>query len=612
VERISSASPQLGAGAVRSGARAPGIAWGPALTAIAGVLAAAFTFALVSGSDILVQRQLSAWVRAAFVLANVAGGAYTWWRRPGSGFGPLFALTGLLFALTSLNALAAPVAFTVGRVAYAIVMLALVCVCLSFPGSRLGSRLDRRFVGLLAAVDALVWLALLLLAEELPPSGPFADCAAACPENPLRVIDGAADAGRLLGDLANVVTVASFVAVTALLLGRMRESDRASRRTLAPLFLALSAVLVSLAAYTLVRQLSDARPPLLSAAVGATVLLLPAAILAGQVRGRLFAARRLGSLVADVAGTPVTGLDVQHLVGDALGDPTLTLARWDADANTYRDIEGSPIAALEAGRDRMSLELTRDGHPYALVRYHAAVDQPPDVVRGVAAGGLMLLDNARLAEERGRLVEELRASRARIATATHEGQVRIERDLHDGVQPHLSALLVKLGIARDMAEAEPELRALIDELGDDAAAAVTELRTLARGVYPPLLRERGLAAALQAFAMTAAVTVRVEERGRQATTPAATAAVYFTALEAIQNAIKHGGPAVTVEVTLDRGPRALAFAITDDGPGFDRGAIEVGVGLLSMEDRIGAAGGELAIRSAPGRGTTVEGWVPAD
>jgi signal transduction histidine kinase len=216
----------------------------------------------------------------------------------------------------------------------------------------------------------------------------------------------------------------------------------------------------------------------------------------------------------------------------------------------------------------------------------------------------MLLDNAGL-------VEELRASRARIAAATHEGQVTIERDLHDGVQPHLSALLVKLGIARDLAE-EPELRALIDELGDDAAAAVTELRTLARGVYPPLLRERGLAAALQAFAMTAAVTVRVEERGRQATTPAATAAVYFTALEAIQNAIKHGGPAVTVEVTLDRGPRALAFAITDDGPGFDRGAIEVGVGLLSMEDRIGAAGGELAIRSAPGRGTTVEGWVPAD
>ena len=222
----------------------------------------------------------------------------------------------------------------------------------------------------------------------------------------------------------------------------------------------------------------------------------------------------------------------------------------------------------------------------------------------------MLLENTRLANERGRLVEELRASRARIATATHEGQVRIERDLHDGVQPHLSALLVKLGIARDLA-GEPELEALIEELGDDATAAVRELRTLARGVYPPLLRERGLADALKAFAITAPVPVSVAEHGQHPAAAAATAAVYFTALEAIQNAIKHGGPAVTIDVTLERRPDALAFAVVDDGPGFDRGTVEVGVGLVSMQDRIGAAGGELEVRSARGGGTAVRGWVPA-
>jgi signal transduction histidine kinase len=213
----------------------------------------------------------------------------------------------------------------------------------------------------------------------------------------------------------------------------------------------------------------------------------------------------------------------------------------------------------------------------------------------------MLLDNARLAEE-------LRASRARIAAAAHEGRVQIERDLHDGVQPHLSALLVKLGIARDIA-GKGELGALIDELGDDAAAAVSELRTLARGIYPPLLRERGLAQALRAFALTAPVPVRVTEQGSQAASPAATAAVYFTALEAIQNAIKHAGPAVRIDVALERRPDALAFAVTDDGPGFDRRAVEAGVGLLSMEDRIGAAGGELEIDSSSG--TAVRGWVPS-
>ena len=85
-------------------------------------------------------------------------------------------------------------------------------------------------------------------------------------------------------------------------------------------------------------------------------------------------------------------------------------------------------------------------------------------MRGVVATGLLLLDNARL-------VEELRASRARMAVATHEGRVRIERDLHDGVQPHLNALLLKLAIARDIA-GDDELGRLLDELGDDGAAAV--------------------------------------------------------------------------------------------------------------------------------------------
>jgi signal transduction histidine kinase len=570
---------------------------GPALVALAGVLASAFTLVVVGRSDVLLDPRLSAWIRAAFVLANVAGGAYTWWRRPASGFGPLLASVGLLFALTSLNALAQPFPFTLGRVAYAAVMFALAYVCLCFPRGRLGSRRDRVFVGVLGVVTAAIWVPLLLLAQELPASGPFASCVATCPSNALQLFTGAEAAGRVLGDAANAVTVASFVAVTALLVVRTRESEPAFRRTLTPLCVALAAVLVSLAGYTIARGLSDARPPLASAAVAVTVLAVPVALLAGQIRGRMFAARRLGSLVADVAGTPVTGEDVQRLVGDALGDPTVVLARWDG--HEYRDVHGGPASAHE-GRAR--LELTREGRAYALVLYDSALDQPPDVVRGLAAAGLVLIDNARL-------VEELRASRARIAEATHAGQVRIERDLHDGVQPHLSALLVKLGIARDLAE-EHELRALLDELGDDAAAAVKELRTLARGIYPPLLRERGLAQALRAFAVTAPVPVRIEERGTQAAPPAATAAVYFTTLEAIQNAIKHAGPGVTVDVTLDRRPDRLAFSVVDDGPGFDRDAIEVGVGLLSMEDRIGAAGGELELRSSPGHGASIHGWVP--
>ena len=123
--------------------------------------------------------------------------------------------------------------------------------------------------------------------------------------------------------MANAVTVASFVAVTGLLLVRMRESDRAARRTLAPLVRrAGRGARVAGGLHRRARGLRTPARPSASAAVAVTVLPVPVAILAGQVRGRLFAARRLGSLVADVAGTPVTGDDVQRLVGEALGDPT--------------------------------------------------------------------------------------------------------------------------------------------------------------------------------------------------------------------------------------------------------------------------------------------------
>ena len=252
--------------------------------------------------------------------------------------------------------------FTLGRVAYAAVMFALVYVCLCFPRGRLGSRRDRRFVGVLGAVlgrdlGCSCWL----LAEELPPSGPFAACAAACPRERVAAVRRGAEApGGVLGDVANAVTVASFVAVTGLLLAaHARVRSRGPPHAHAARSSRWPRSSCRWRPTRIAREVSDARPPVASAAVAVTVLLVPVAILAGQVRGRLFAARRLGSLVADVAGTPVTGEDVQHLVGDALGDPTLTLARWDG-AGVSRPRSGGPAARTATAR---RLELTRDGRP---------------------------------------------------------------------------------------------------------------------------------------------------------------------------------------------------------------------------------------------------------
>jgi signal transduction histidine kinase len=557
----------------------------PALVAATGVAAGTLTAAVVASSDILLNPGVSAAARAGFVALNVLGGAYTWWRRPTSGFGLLFAGVGLLFSVTTLNALSDALAFTLGSVVYAGVILALVYLFTCYPRDHLESSGERRFIGGLCVAMVVVWALVLALAVKLPVTGPFSDCADACPDNALRFVDGAAGVGKVSAALANALVIGSLLAVTALLLVRMRHATGVARRSLAPLGIGMSATSLALAAYTFIRHALGVHSAVLSAAVAVTILSLPFALLLGQVRGRLFAARRLSAIVTELGATP----GIEALVVDALGDPTATLARWTDGA--YRDADGR---RLEVDGSRASVELTRGGQPYALAVYDPAVALDSDVVRSVVATAL--------------LVDELRASRARIAEATHEGRVSIERDLHDGAQPLLSALVIKLGIARDLAT-DPELRELLDEAGNDTAAAVEELRRLARGIYPPVLRERGVAEALRAFALTAPVSVQVE--GEAAGSDTAQAAVYFAALEAIQNAIKHGGDGVRVDVRLERSNDRLAFAVTDDGRGFDGPRAGGGVGLTSMEDRVSALGGELIVSSSPGRGTTVRGWVPA-
>ncbi len=204
---------------------------------------------------------------------------------------------------------------------------------------------------------------------------------------------------------------------------------------------------------------------------------------------------------------------------------------------------------------------------------------------------------------------ELQASRARIVAAATAERRRIERDLHDGAQQHLVALAVGLRLLRDGLPADSPDLELLDELDGGARAAVAELRNLAHGIYPPLLRDAGLAAALRAVAARSplAITV-VDERPERAAEPVEVA-VYFCCLEALQNVAKHA-PDARVTIGLATVDGALFFTVVDDGPGFDPAAADRGAGLTNMADRLGAVGGTLRIRSSPGAGTEVSGRVP--
>ena len=208
--------------------------------------------------------------------------------------------------------------------------------------------------------------------------------------------------------------------------------------------------------------------------------------------------------------------------------------------------------------------------------------------------------------------EELRRSRTRIVTAADAERRRIERNLHDGAQQHLLALAVTVGLVRQMvAEGEPaaEIEAMLGQLGDDVNAAIGQVRELAQGIYPALLMDGGLEAALRAVAGRAPMKVLVDAVGVGRYPPNLEAAVYFCALEALQNVAKHA-PRSTVAVNVEERDDVLHVSVRDDGPGFDMSVPTDGMGRTTMTDRVGALGGTVQWESAPGKGTAVIVDVP--
>jgi signal transduction histidine kinase len=214
-------------------------------------------------------------------------------------------------------------------------------------------------------------------------------------------------------------------------------------------------------------------------------------------------------------------------------------------------------------------------------------------------------------DEVRRQAEELQASRARIVAASDAARRQIERNLHDGAQQHLVALAVNVRLARQLVETDPEGSVgVLDELGHGLQEAVQELRALAHGIYPPLLIDRGIEEALQSAANRAAIPTEVEAEGLRRYSPEEEAAVYFCCMEALQNAGKHAGEGATARVHVEEREGALFFEVSDTGKGFDESQKGSGAGFVNMRDRVGAIGGSISVRSAPGQGTTISGRLP--
>ena len=224
-------------------------------------------------------------------------------------------------------------------------------------------------------------------------------------------------------------------------------------------------------------------------------------------------------------------------------------------------------------------------------------------LQGALAGALAAQE--RLADQ----AEELRRSRARVVAATDRERRRIERDLHDGAQQRLISIGIGLAGATPLCRTDPNaaVTALTD-LRRQLHLAHDEVRSLAQGVYPPVLSEHGLVEALRSAVdrYPLPLTLDLHDPGRHPSE--LEAAVYFCCVEALQNAAKHSR-AGRVRVSLGADQGSVWFTVQDDGVGFDPGVPGSG-GMVNMQDRLGASGGTLRVESAPGRGATVHGSVP--
>jgi signal transduction histidine kinase len=233
-----------------------------------------------------------------------------------------------------------------------------------------------------------------------------------------------------------------------------------------------------------------------------------------------------------------------------------------------------------------------------------------NLVTHLAGQAGLVLKNVGLTTDLQARLEELRASRQRLVSAQDEERRKLERNLHDGAQQHLVALKVKLGLVEMLAARDPEkAKATIVALKRDADEALETLRDLARGIYPPLLADRGLAVALQSQAAKATLPVHVDADGVGRYPQEIEAALYFCTLEALQNVQKYA-QASNATVRLREEGGQLCVAVTDDGRGFDATVAVRGAGLTNMEDRLEALGGTLLIETSPGHGTMLRATVP--
>jgi signal transduction histidine kinase len=297
------------------------------------------------------------------------------------------------------------------------------------------------------------------------------------------------------------------------------------------------------------------------------------------------------------------------------GDQFRSDAAWPPSDGPAETVPVSSIEESSATPTSMLEPVRHDGELLGALSVRKKPGDPitpteERLVRDLAAQAGLVMRNVALTGQLLENIKQLQASRQRLVTAQDEERRKLERNLHDGAQQQIVALAIKLRLLEQLIDRDAEkAKAIASALQTEVGGALEELRDLARGIYPPLLADQGLVAALESQGRRSVVPVTAEGNGIGRYPREVEAAVYFSCLEALQNVAKYA-EATRVTIRLSDGDGRLRFEVADDGVGFDAGEATYGTGLQGIADRLSALGGEMHVRSTRGSGTTVIGELP--
>jgi signal transduction histidine kinase len=529
---------------------------------------------------------LAATLTAAAGLALVVAGLVTSFNRSAGPLGDLAVLAGVVwFGPVWVGwDKGPPLVRSLGMLAAAFAFPLLLHLLLAYPSGRLHGTAARALVTAAYVEAVLAALGLALFWD------PFFDpnCWANCTDN-VFLLRSLPRLARGIGVADRWFAVAAAAALVTVYAWRLLRNSGPARRALLPVILPallLAATVIAHAIALQRRPMEDPSDPAFGAifVIGCVAVLLLAAGL-GWAPVRTRVQRRAVARIATSLGQAPPPGSLQAALAKALGDPGLQIAYWLPDSQRHVDANGRPVAQPVAGPGRAITALVRDGRQIALVTHTAAV---PDLERAIGAAVRLALENERLQAEVLAQLDQLRASRVRIVETGNTERRRLERNLHDGAQQRLLALSYDLRLARAQAQTDgdPQTESLLSQATDHAQAALGELRELAHGIYPAILAEAGLAAALATLADAAPLPVELHTVAEGRYPPAVETAAYLVVAEALDDAARRDASYAAASLVQDGG--RLVVTVEDDGT-------RRTAAMVQVADRVGALDGRLEV-----------------